>query len=41
MIVEIKQTNGKCLINGKPYNECTFCEQRFFIEFLNSFRYED
>lgn len=41
MTIEIKQTEGKWFINGKMYKDCTFCEQRFFIEFLNSFRYEE
>lgn len=40
MKIEIKNTNGKWLINGKPYNECTFCEQQFFNEFIKSFKYE-
>lgn len=41
MTIEIKNTGGKWLINGKPYNECTYTEQRYFIEFINSLKYEE
>ena len=41
LTIEIKQTNGKWLINGKQYKDCTFAEQKFFHEFLNSFKYDE
>lgn len=41
MTIEIKQTEGKWLINGKMFTECNYAEQRFFVEFINSFKYEE
>jgi len=38
MTLEIKCTNGKWLINGKPYNELQPDEQRFFEEFLSKMK---
>lgn len=40
MKIEIKQSNGIWLINSKPYEECTLCEQRYFLEFCKAMNYE-
>ena len=41
MTIEIKQTEGKWLINGKMYEFCNDEEKKFFIEFINSFKYQE
>ena len=34
MIIEIKRTNGRWLINGKPYSEINDEEKEFFDSFI-------
>lgn len=41
MVIEIKNIGGKWHINGKTFMECTYTEQRYFIEFINSLKYEE
>lgn len=40
MIIEIKNINGRWLVNNKPYAELSFSEMVFFDEFLRSVRLE-
>lgn len=40
MKIEIKQSNGIWLINGKTYKDATLCEQRYFLEFCKAMNYE-
>jgi len=40
MNVDIKQVDGKWLINGKPYAELSYSEKVFFDEFLVAMRWE-
>lgn len=37
--IEIIKTNGKWLINGKPYNELNYVEKLFFDEFIYEMKY--
>lgn len=41
MNITITNSNGKWLINDKPFSECNEEEKSFFIEFLKAFKYED
>lgn len=38
LIIEIKNTAGKWLINGKRYIECSFIEQKYFDNFIRGNR---
>lgn len=33
LVIEIKNTGGKWLINGKQYKDCNIDEQRYFDQF--------
>jgi len=33
LVIEIKNTGGKWLINGKQYAECTSAEKQYFDQF--------
>jgi len=39
LVIEIKNTSGKWLINGKQYIECSTQEQAFFNEFIKHMNY--
>lgn len=40
MTITIKKTDGRWLVNNKPYSELNFSEMMFFDEFLRSVRSE-
>lgn len=41
LVIEILNTSGKWLINGKQYNECTEIEKDFFNDFIKHMNYGD
>lgn len=41
MQIEIKNTDGKWTLNGKPYAEMNLIEREFFHRFLNEVRIEN
>jgi hypothetical protein len=40
MSITIKRENGKWLVNGKPYNELNFTEQKFLNQFFIELKLE-
>lgn len=41
MKIVITKTNGKWLINGKPYNQTSKKEQDFFNEFILAMKWQN
>lgn len=39
MVIEIKKTDGKWLVNGKKYTDLCGAEKQFFDEFIETMKY--